>query len=204
MPGLRQKLYSNAELSEYKKNSLKNRCEITVKGCWLINTGKYRKYGIASFKNNVWYAHRLSFLLYNGEIPKEYEIDHLCHNTNCINPEHLEAVTKIENLRRQCFARTHCKNGHEFSEDNKFLVKRKGRKNNFECRTCKENRKRVAYYKFTKPARQLASSNRLCKECGVNKIPKLSRKYCSECKRIVTKRNNKNRYLKTGVIIKGL
>lgn len=47
-------------------------------------------------------AHRVSWVLHNNaEIPDGYEIDHLCRNTICVNPEHLDVVTRQENMRRR-------------------------------------------------------------------------------------------------------
>jgi hypothetical protein len=52
---------------------------------------------------------------YVGPIPEGYEVDHLCHVVQCLNPAHLEAVTPAENLRRRRRRRateTQCANGH--------------------------------------------------------------------------------------------
>lgn len=47
-------------------------------------------------------AHRVAWVLHhNREIPDGYEVDHLCRNQICVNPEHLEPVTRRENLRRR-------------------------------------------------------------------------------------------------------
>lgn len=69
--------------------------------CWLwtghINWGGY---GIIWHDSKQHRVHRLSYETYKGEIPKGYVIDHLCRKRNCINPEHLEAVTSQENTLR--------------------------------------------------------------------------------------------------------
>ena len=40
-------------------------------------------------------------LLAVGPIPDGREIDHLCRNHRCVNPDHLEPVTHLENMRRR-------------------------------------------------------------------------------------------------------
>lgn len=46
------------------------------------------------------YVHRVVYLLEVGQIPAGSEIDHLCRNPRCANPDHLEAVTHAENMQR--------------------------------------------------------------------------------------------------------
>jgi hypothetical protein len=56
-------------------------------------------------------AHRIAWALGNNkDNPFGMEVDHLCRNTRCVNPDHLEVVTKAENLRRSNTARISAKN----------------------------------------------------------------------------------------------
>lgn len=45
-------------------------------------------------------AHRYEYTKKYGTIPKGYDLDHLCKNRSCINPDHCEPVTNAENIRR--------------------------------------------------------------------------------------------------------
>ena len=77
-------------------------------------------YGQAYLDRKQHRAHRISYQICKGEIPKGLVIDHLCRNKKCVNPEHLEAVTQKENTRRGVNvgrgARKHCSKGHLYVE----------------------------------------------------------------------------------------
>ena len=108
-------------------------------GCWLWK--RYRdKVGYGKFRSNeetTTLVHRISYEHWNGKIPKGLTVDHLCRNTSCCNPNHLETVTLKENILRGSnmasmnSKKTHCINGHELSGDN--LRSLPGRRR---CRTC--------------------------------------------------------------------
>ena len=72
--------------------------------CWIWLKAKQRLgYGIFANRSRIGtsrLAHRESYIRAYGSIPDGLELDHLCRQPSCIRPDHLEAVTHAENLRR--------------------------------------------------------------------------------------------------------
>jgi hypothetical protein len=64
-------------------------------------------YGSIWHGDRMQLAHRVSYEMTNGQIPSNLVIDHKCHNTKCVNPDHLQAVTQKQNLenKRGAFAK---------------------------------------------------------------------------------------------------
>lgn len=72
-----------------------------TENCWNWNGYSTRKgYGQFWDGAKVIYAHRYSYEHFLGKIPEGLQVDHLCRNQGCVNPNHLEAVTLTENVRR--------------------------------------------------------------------------------------------------------
>jgi len=124
-----------------------------VDDCWLwfahTTPGGYGIYW--NGKEQV-YAHRFSYTFYKGEISNGLEIDHLCRKRNCVNPNHLEAVTRSENtkrgllpqiLRERQKSKTHCPKGHEYNLENTYH--RPDRPNDRDCRICRNEARRNHY-----------------------------------------------------------
>lgn len=111
-------------------------------GCWEWRACKDSKgYGAFTFAGSQYRAHRVSYEFFIGPIADGLVIDHLCRNTSCVNPAHLEPVTNRENVLRGRgvsagnMAKTRCIRGHEFSSENTRLFEELGRMRRV-CRTC--------------------------------------------------------------------
>lgn len=117
-------------------------------GCWLW-TAAAIKGGYARFGNM--YAHRFSYEHYRGPIPEGLQIDHLCRVRCCVNPQHLEAVTQQENIKRGMAGKyprsNFCPLGHPLSGTNLYVSPKRGHR---DCKQCR--RARVVAYRLRKKA----------------------------------------------------
>jgi transcriptional regulator with XRE-family HTH domain len=75
--------------------------EVDANGCW-IWLGRINGFGYGEIKcgERRLKAHRVSYEHHVGPIPEGLDLDHLCRVRPCVNPEHLEPVTRSENVRR--------------------------------------------------------------------------------------------------------
>jgi hypothetical protein len=112
---------------------------------WTMRDGKYRlPYGRFYWNSRLGMAHHYAYERIHGHVPLGLEIDHLCRNPRCVNVEHLEAVTRLENIRRSKgisvhnASKTHCPQGHLYDEDNTLRAKNGARL----CRRCNAERMR--------------------------------------------------------------
>lgn len=129
-------------------------------GCWLwVGDRDMGGYGIltiyeASVRVARLRAHRLSYELFKGPLSAELDLDHLCHTYNrtceggrtcvhrcCVNPDHVDPVTKEENGRRAGNRISHCPRGHLYSADN-IGPSHGGRR----CLTCHREKETARYH----------------------------------------------------------
>lgn len=112
-------------------------------GCWFWTGALQKGYGRIRLGRRLEWAHRVAYRVWRGPIDAE-SIDHLCRHRACINPDHLEQVSKAANtMRGESFgpvnaAKTHCKRGHEFTPDNTFRWR-----NSRICRACRHDAARA-------------------------------------------------------------
>lgn len=115
--------------------------------CWLwtagavkSNGGYYGRFRLPRQRKTI-SAHRWAWEDAHGphSLPDSAVLDHLCRNTLCVNPAHLEPVTERKNILRgigiaaRYAARTHCNHGHEYTAENTRITKAGARL----CRTCR-------------------------------------------------------------------
>lgn len=107
--------------------------------CWEWTAQRSPKgYGRFQVGNTNCLAHRVVYEAVVGPIPEGLELDHLCRNRGCVNPDHLEPVTHAENMRRgvageRLAAKTHCSKGHVYDEANTYRRRDRVGRN---CRAC--------------------------------------------------------------------
>ena len=84
--------------------------------------------------------HRKMYERKHGKIAKKLDIHHKCENTFCINPDHLEALSKSEHLLRHRQLKPYglCKNGHDLSKTRYAKTDNRRMKLDFSyaCREC--------------------------------------------------------------------
>ena len=129
---------------------------LKTEACW-VWTGAKSKLGYGSFmvykhnhvQKNIM-AYRFSYESAKGKIPEGLDIDHLCRNPACVNPDHLEAVTRKVNIQRGKTSalkhlrkpsvrnkRTLCKQGHKLEDDNVYIIYREDRgRTERSCKAC--------------------------------------------------------------------
>ncbi len=103
--------------------------KVTESGCWIwMGLLNDKGYGIFWTKERArTRAHRFAYETYVGPFPDGLEPDHLCRIRCCVNPRHLDPVTRRVNLNRGInheSTRTHCPKGHPYDEKNTYHTRK--------------------------------------------------------------------------------
>ena len=117
--------------------------------CWEWTAFHHDGYGKYALNGRQRMAHRVAYELLVGVIPDGMEIDHLCRNRGCVNPDHMEVVSSRENTLRgfgitgRNARKTHCSKGHEYTPEN-TQIRTDG---NRACRACAREYSLAWYHK---------------------------------------------------------
>lgn len=103
-----------------------------------------------SDEKRVVMAHIFSVWMSGRLIPDGWDVDHLCRNPPCVNPDHLEPVPHAENMRRAPWtavqfqaSKTHCPQGHPYSPENTKMKRNSSGTLSRLCKECRlENQRR--------------------------------------------------------------
>src|SRR6516162_1404227 len=108
-------------------------------GCWLwMGCKSKRGYVYIGFFGRNFLCHRFIFELLIGSVPQGFELHHKCKIRHCVNPDHLDVVTRLQHKTQHHI--THCKKGHELTPENTFTWKHVRK-----CRICKSEARHRTY-----------------------------------------------------------
>lgn len=128
------------------KQRLLSRVSKLKNGCWeYVGYKDLLGYGEMAVQGQNWRVHRLSYVVFKGQIPDGMQVCHSCDFRPCINPAHLWLGTHLDNQRdliakgrNPKLSQTHCKRGHDYA-----IYGRPKRGGGRSCNMCDLGRQRI-------------------------------------------------------------
>jgi hypothetical protein len=150
-----QNPWSDADYFEY----LKGRCTVNDNGCWIHPGSQTHPRGMrpgalgytqCTIRSRRYMTHRWMYAFVHGPIPEGHVVGHRCDTPPCCNPDHLKAMTELENAadmiaKRRNYEqqRTHCPRGHEYNEENTYILPAASGRMARNCKVCARIRGRI-------------------------------------------------------------
>ena len=136
-------MLAEADRAKVEERAWKKIETIPECGCWMwVGATKKKGYGSFAVGGVSFGAHQVIYALYKGLVPKGLQLDHLCRVRSCVNPDHLEPVTSLENRLRgeslvfKASRSSYCKNGHIYNAKNTRYVSLPDGYTGRACRVC--------------------------------------------------------------------
>ena len=170
--------------------------------CWEWRGCKQAGYGRFGADRKSYPAHRWLYERIHGPLVRDVslvQLDHLCRNRGCVNPAHLEPVTRKENILRgeapaaKNARKTHCKRGHPLSGQN-LVIKGHGAQPKYRaCRICLRSTEKARRHANGEWQGNLPNTERThCPQghpySGGNLVVERGRRLCRECRRAKAQR----------------
>lgn len=159
--------------------------------CWVwVGTRYPGGYGRFCFRGRDGGAHRWSYENMRAEIPAGLDLDHLCRNRACVNPWHLEPVTRQVNLLRgktipaMEAGRDSCSKGHPYAPGN--FTMDQGKRRCLICRRAVDRKRRPG--SVPPPAERTNCPAGHAYDEANTYVDAVGSRHCRECRREASRR----------------